>query len=457
MGYVIAAIVLLLLPVILLRPYVGAVTYTVLAYLRPQDLAGDGVSDKFRLSLMVIAAMSAGLAMGWVRRKERPVVGIPWYGFVLAMIAAMFIASRTSIDVGTSTGAWLRFVQMLVGVALTVMLCGTPDRLRGIASAIALSLGAMAIYALAFPHWDDGRLAGGGGKLADSNDFALALDMALPLLVFLRRHETRRWLRWALAVPIPFVLVAIVLTYSRGGFLALAVVGLGWIFFSPGRMVRLLIAPVAVLLFLAVAPASYLDRLTTIDNYAHDQSALDRLSSWRVAERIFESHPWTGVGPGNFIKAYDRYTLDFQKPHVAHNAWLQIVADSGLGATIVFSLLIVAALVSAQRLGFKARAMRRRLLARGPEGRAQADRIAWVDDYAQGISVSLAAFVVGAQFLSKNNFDLVYLLTGLAGVLTMLGWRELSLERKTIVIRRTVRLAPRPSKPIPVTVPLLTR
>ena len=82
---------------------------------------------------------------------------------------------------------------------------------------------------------------------------------------------------------------------------------------------------------------------------------------------------------------------------------------------------------------------------------------AWIDDYAQGIPVSLAAFVVGAQFLSKDNFDLVYLLTGLAGVLTMLGWRELLLERKTIVIRRTVRLAPRPSKPIPVTVPLLTR
>ena len=46
-----------------------------------------------------------------------------------------------------------------------------------------------------------------------------------------------------------------------------------------------------------------------------------------VATRVVSARPWTGVGPGNFLAAYPRYSLDFQKPHVAHNAWLQELPD----------------------------------------------------------------------------------------------------------------------------------
>ena len=153
MDILVILIVVALLPFVVARPYVGAVLYTALAYLRPQNLVG-GIAVDLRLSLWVLVAMSLGLAIGAVRGKEKPLYRTPFFALILVMLGAMFVSTQTAVFPDAASAAWGRFAQLLAGVALTVMLCDTPARLRGVLSTVALSLGTMAILALLDPAWD---------------------------------------------------------------------------------------------------------------------------------------------------------------------------------------------------------------------------------------------------------------------------------------------------------------
>src|SRR5690606_30127251 len=64
-------------------------------------------------------------------------------------------------------------------------------------------------------------IQGPGGMLEDNNDFALALVMNVPLLYYLPMLEKNRLLVRACNVAIVLSIVTILLTHSRGGFLAL--------------------------------------------------------------------------------------------------------------------------------------------------------------------------------------------------------------------------------------------
>ena len=431
MDLVVVFVVLLLLPVVIARPFAGAVLYTALAYFRPQNLVG-GLALEMRLSMIVLAATLLGVAIAWVRGKERPELRTPWFVFVIALTGCYWLAAQAAVFPDLAAAAWLAFAKTMVGVGVTVALCTTPARIRIIAVTAALGLGVMASISLLNPVWEAGRLTGGGGDFRDSNDFALALCMVLPLLLCCWRIPDRKSTRVTMIALVPVVLVAIVLTQSRGGFLALAAVLTAWALFTRGRVFKIALAPAAILAFLALAPPVVLERLTTIQNYSHDSSARDRLSSWKVARRIAEDRPLTGVGPGNFLAVYDRYKNDFRMPHVAHNTPLQIVANAGIPALGVFALFLLYGIAAPARLAGKARVKRRLATTK-----AARDSLEWVDSLGTGISLAVLGYAIGSQFLSREDMDLFYLLAGLTAA--MAAQTRDALSRRTETDPRTLR------------------
>jgi hypothetical protein len=90
---------------------------------------------------------------------------------------------------------------------------------------------------------------------------ALALVMNVPLLWYLGRQDGRRGVAQATQVAVLLSVVTIVLTHSRGAFLALTMTAL-WMAWRSGQLVRaaagLALAGGAFLLF---APESVLERL----------------------------------------------------------------------------------------------------------------------------------------------------------------------------------------------------
>ena len=204
---------------------------------------------------------------------------------------------------------------------------------------------------------DPTRLAGGIG---DPNELAALILPALVFAVFLLALERGFATRLFLSASCLVFLSTILLTKSRGGIVALAVVILaGLAFGGPlrGRIAAgaLGLGAVAVVVLVMIAPPTSLGRLGSFGG-----GGSGRLDLWTVAEQVIAKHPIAGVGAGNFrvVEAsyaasagnLPRVDLVLDSTKVVHNTYLNILTDLGLVGFLAFLVLIVRILYSTVRV-----------------------------------------------------------------------------------------------------------
>jgi O-antigen ligase len=166
----------------------------------------------------------------------------------------------------------------------------------------------------------------------DPNDVARFLDLGFPLAAVLLTSE-RRWPGRLLAAGyLPLGLVAVVLTASRGGFLAamLALTGCGLLLMR--QHARAVLAGAVALPALAAAlwftaPRETFERLATIPSQLESGDLNQRLNIWDAGWHAFVQSPLVGTGAGSFVSASRLHPLD-----TAHNAALSILVSGGLCA-----------------------------------------------------------------------------------------------------------------------------
>ncbi|MEO6593225.1 MAG: putative O-glycosylation ligase, exosortase A system-associated [Planctomycetota bacterium] len=391
------AIVLLSLPESFRRPFVGLLVFSWLAYMRPQDLCW-GFARNMRLSFFVALAMIVGW---WANEKGRRAYAVWDWRSVLMTLLAVFVSISYLFAEKQDDYTNQYFVEYLKIVAVALFASGQIDsqpRLRAMFWTIALSLGFFGVKGGIF-----GMLSGGttitrgpGGMLEDNNDFALALVMNVPLLWYMGLSETRMPMARRLTqIAVGLTVVTVVLTHSRGAFLALSATAL-WIAWRSGKLVRaaMVLASLAWL-FPLLVPQHVLDRLGTIGDKT-ESSANARLTAWGTAMRMIGDNPVLGVGMRNFqtrFLDYSPYEGQVGQTYVAHNSYLQIWAESG---SIAFALYL-AMLAS---VFFTCRKVYR-------IGRVRPDLV-WAADYARMMESTTIGFMVGAFFLNRGHFDLLY-------------------------------------------------
>ncbi|MBM4060480.1 MAG: putative O-glycosylation ligase, exosortase A system-associated [Planctomycetes bacterium] len=391
------AAVLLLLPGSFRRPFVGLLLFSWLAYMRPQDLCWS-FARTMRLSFVVGLVMFAGW---WANeRGRRPFArwdfrsqAVLWLG-LLVSVSYAFAGTH---DENTNR-YYFEFVKILAIALFTSGQVDTVARFRLLAWTIALSLAFFGVKGGLFGVLTGGRpiLRGPGGMLEDNNDFALALVMNVPLLWYLGIGEGKAWVRRATQVGVVLTIVTVVLTHSRGAFLALSATAL-WIAWRSGRLVRA-VALLGLLggLFLALAPPEVLERLGTIGD-PQESSTRARLTSWGIAMRMIGDNPLLGVGLRNFDLLYRDYSPvpipEGQQAYVAHNSYLQIWAESGTLAFVVYLLLLGSVFVACRWVW--------------RVGRVRPD-LAWAGNHARMLEATTVGFLVGAFFLNRGHFDLIY-------------------------------------------------
>jgi len=104
--------------------------------------------------------------------------------------------------------------------------------------------------------------------------------------------------------------------------------------------------------FVAFTPASSQQRVTSADSSG-------RTDIWTVAWRMVEAHPFNGVGSGNFQDAAIHYlqapgsissaSLIVDVPHVAHNIYLETLADMGVPGLVAFLGILLTAFIAGLR------------------------------------------------------------------------------------------------------------
>ncbi|MCU0864213.1 MAG: putative O-glycosylation ligase, exosortase A system-associated [Planctomycetes bacterium] len=412
---IVFAIVILLLPTCIRRPFVGLLVFSWLAYMRPQDLCW-GFARSMRLSFFVGIAMVAGW---WAHERGRRPFAVWDARMVMVCALGSFVTVSYAMAEhhdGYTNTYFFEYVKIILIALFTTAQVDSKARLRVMFWTIALSLGFFGIKngLLGVLRGGGQILRGPGGMLEDNNDFALAMVMNLPLLWYLRHAEHKLWIRRAMLAAVALTAVTVVLTHSRGGFLAMCATAM-WIAWRSGHLVRALgVLVVLGALFPLLAPAEVLERLASIGD-TKESSANARLFAWATALQMIKDNPLWGVGMRNFKPRYQEYSVvpitDPNHSYVAHNSYLQIWAESGSFAFITYLLLLAAVFVGC-RWVFQV-------------GRQRAD-LAWAANYARMMEATTIGFMVGAFFLNRGHFDLVYHWLALVTALVMVTRRAVA-------------------------------
>ncbi|MEW6742911.1 MAG: putative O-glycosylation ligase, exosortase A system-associated [Planctomycetota bacterium] len=389
------------LPFCFTRPYYGLLVFSWLGYMRAQDLAW-GPARYFRFSFYVAILMFAG----WLFFEKRPFMRKDKRTLLLI---ALMVWIYISILLNSADGTIYflapvlkrseEFAKVIAVALFTTGMVDSKKRLHVLIWLIAFSLG---FYGLKGAFW--GALSGGriiqgpGGMMKDNNDFCLALNMALPFVYYLALTSPRRDLRLFLFFTVFCMVVTIVLTTSRGGFLTVLAVGFVLTMKSHRKALGLTVGSLAIVIFLVSLPGYYVARMRTIKDPAEEASARARLDSWKTAWHMIEDRPVVGVGFYNFRAVFWMYDVnpDIRKgtvSRVAHNTYLQLWAESGTPALLLFLSAISLSIWRMRRL------RRWNRLHAGP---------LWITNYAHMVEVSLIAFLVGGMFLNRAHFDLLY-------------------------------------------------
>ena len=382
-------------------PLVGLLTYLCFDFMRPNDF----LFELRQYRLMLILALVTLASTAWHNRRT---LFDRWWLLapVVAFAAVVALATLTSVDPLHSEEALLEAVKMLVLVWMIDELVSDERRTRAAFWVIALSLGVLAIYAathalargtLLEAYRSENTVGGpradaGAGAFGDNNDLARVLVLSVPLWWALAARGAPAWSRAIAAAGCMASLLAIVCTFSRGGFLAL-LVAVGVIAFSYSlwwQRAAVFLGFVVVLVVLA--PQPYLDRIATIAQPMADVSFRERTEIWRQGTEIGLAHALLGEGPGMFQQPDPRTATTRRAPH---NIFVELIAEVGIVGLAVFIWILIAALLSLHRV------------------RRGAADASWAHAASFGLEAALLAYLTASMALSHALASPLFVLIGL--------------------------------------------
>jgi putative inorganic carbon (hco3(-)) transporter len=266
---------------------------------------------------------------------------------------------------------------------------------------------AIAAYVAVYAVTHEGFGPAGAGGAQDENYVAALMGMAVPCAYFGFQAERRRVAKAVLAASLLLFCLAIVVSFSRGGFIGLCAVLVYCLARSRRKLIGFAVMGLMVLTLVAMAGHSYWDEMATITD-VNESTADLRLEVWRIGLRMFAASPVLGVGAGNFRWAVGDYqSLDQSEKYgrslggsiIAHSLFVELLAELGAAGVC----LVAVSLVSTYK-GLK----QTRRLARG-RGDAAALR-----HYADAAAGSIIACLINGVFLSLLYFSHLWLFIALA-------------------------------------------
>jgi len=424
------SVLLMILPLVFMRPFFGLCVYYVVSLLQPKFLCWRGdFQDAILVGVpLVVGAIAIGVqrtqvtpkidhATGKVRdvieRITRSPIFEPSWQIALFVLLILYIAiTRLFVPypLEHTSFQFRNLCKVLLVTALLTGLVSDARRFRILFSVVALSAAFWAIKGglkviLIGPHQVYGRTY-------DNNLFALMSVMALPMVFYFGltvRHA--RW-RTLFLVMSAFICLGIIGSHSRAGFVAFGVVLVCMAWSSRYR----LRAMFAVLLMAGLAiTTSWHEisvRMDSIIHYREDESARTRFYTWEVAEELFLQNPLIGVGFNNFEIAKARI---FGGTKAAHNIYLQNLSELGLLGNPLWLAIVLGTMFSLFRFMRRAR-------------RLPGD-MRWAYYCSRGLLLALLAFCVHGAFHNEEYLELMFVLVGLSIAIRIVTKRELQHRR----------------------------
>ena len=381
-----------------------------------------GIAATLRYNLLFAGAA----VVGYVALRDKPKVQLGMLGALVLLFFAWTTLS-SSMTLGQPElvwEIWSRFGKVVLLFLFIAFVLDKQLHVDFVLCCVVLSVGFYAgLEALKVLATGGAHLVAGlpGHALGDRNELALAFVMTLPICAYLRCQYGRQsvTVRAGLAILMMLILVAVVGTHSRGGFVAL--LGLASYMFLKSRrkllLALLLLALAAVLT--SLAPEAWTTRMQTLGAAEDDASFLGRLVAWKLSFLLAMEHPWFGGG----FKALEYFPVwealsrdvalypwfstgsavpDPKLAHAAHSMLFQVLGEHGFVGLGLYLAILGRAILGVRRAGKLA------------AGVAQAG---WIGQLATVLQLCLWTFFVGGAALNVAYFELTFALFGIVIVL----------------------------------------
>jgi O-antigen ligase len=318
------------------RPFIfpGAVYAMLIPFDNLTELGSVSSLSRAVGALFGLALLIALVRKGRIMRPPRELIA--WMLVIFWMITSAFWALNQS----TAMGQLAPYLQLFGLFAIVALSPVTRDDFFALAlGAIIGAVVAACVGIVLYSHGQDishGRLVVQfGGRAIDENHNAASLLMPL-MLAFVAAFRTRwppgRIMLWLAVLTI---VAGLVLTGSRGGFVAM-LAGAAVLFVRTKYRFAMLTGMVGI--GIAGASSVLISRFSDVVS----SGGAGRSEIWASAWRAFQDHWLVGVGIGNFQEAYDAVYMDVYHPTyshwhmVAHN----IIAQTGVEIGLVGLLLV---------------------------------------------------------------------------------------------------------------------
>jgi O-antigen ligase len=371
----------------------GLVFFTVVLLLSPQTFFP--VLKTVRIALVAAGVAIAAHAMdATVRRQSITPAGAETTITVVLLLWTVLTIPFSIWPGGCVAVLTDQYIKALVFFWMIAAMVTSRERLRTFAWSLTVCSIPLAVMALV--HFAKGdflstgtslkRIEGYAGLSGNPNDLALTLNLLIPFtgaLLFTTRSLPGRALAlFALLLSVP----AVIVTFSRAGFLTLAaIVLMGAIcLMRRGAVLPAVGVLVAALAIVPALPNGYIERLSTIVDIDADPtgSAQGRWTDYQVATDVVIANPILGVGLGQDILALNaaRGRATWRS---VHNAFLEYAVDLGIPGILMFLSLLLASFSTARRV---------------ERFTARVGALRDVSVFAAAAQIALVAFAVAAFF-----------------------------------------------------------
>ncbi len=288
---------------------------------------------------------------------------------------------------------------------------------------------------------------GVGGWMGDENDFGMEMNVAIPVAFFMYQGAAGKGSKYLYMGLLGLFVMALVSTGSRGGFLGLLAVGAYCWFYSPRKIMSLIVGVCLAGLVLIAAPQEYWDRIATItdDSTMETGTAGQRMFTWGIGWEMFLANPILGVGQGNFPWTLGEYLggRTWQTKSLsgrqAHSLYFTLLPELGLVGVMIFGSMVY----------FNYRDTRvEKLLRRPSQGIARGPsevkelQLSRAVLYGNAILGGMIGYLVTSAFISTLYYPTFWIMMGLAVALRNTTQRYATTHSELIATHPAFKVSP---------------
>lgn len=413
--------------------FFGLLLYTWFAFASPLELTYGLLSDS-KLSLIIAAILTLACFLQEKILFKKHILSFLMFLFVFACFLSLLKVSNFNLSLIVSQ---IELITKIIFIAaLTPVLITSPNKLRWFIFTVAMSVGILGFYYGLFGLFAGSKSIIGQGRIGDNNGYAVFLVGALPFIFYGMKYIEIPLKTVAQKVVTASLLVgntlACILTFSRGGFIALSLVCVSLLLSVSSKITRiltwLLLLPILgfiswnIFFFdssvIQMEHSSnsesvientlnlYKNRLRTLRSSSDEiSSASSRMHFWSVAIAMAKANPALGVGLKRYPFEYNDYDTSngrFGKNRAVHSTPLSVLSETGFFGFTIFILIIIFALVSQSNA--KTNALKSSDLHFSNE----------ICDYVRMLRISMLGFFIGSFFVNCLYQELLWMIVSLS-------------------------------------------